>query len=201
MMTVPAPKTPPTDASGKWRRAVHEAIPEPPSFERLYEEHFEFIWRSIRGLGVHPAFVDDVTQDVFVIAHRRLDTYEASGALRSWLFGIARRVCRDHRRSARRKGPHVEVDEQQPAKNDDQEQRAASRQVLALVERFADALDDERREIFFLALIEGLPVSEVAETLGLNANTTYSRVRVLRRELARLLEESQQDPGGSDGPA
>lgn len=200
MMTVPAPKTVSPEASGEWCRQQTGERTQTPPFEQLYEQHFEFIWRSVRGLGVQSAFVDDVTQDVFIVAHRRLSTYEASGSLRSWLFGIARRVCRDHRRSAQRKGPHIEVDDQQPAKHDDQEQRVASRQVLALVERFAESLDDERREIFFLALIEGLPVAEVAETLGLNANTTYSRVRVLRHELARLLNESQQDPGGSNGP-
>jgi RNA polymerase sigma-70 factor (ECF subfamily) len=187
---------------GKWRPglAVVPVKAQAPTFEALYQAHFEFIWRSVRGLGVHPGFVDDLTQDVFVIAHRRLDSYEGTGSPRSWLFGIARRVCRDHRRSTQRKGPHVDIEDQQLRHDIDGDRKAASREALALVERFADGLDDEHREIFFLALIEGLSVAEVADTLGLNPNTTYSRVRVLRRDLARVLDLNPESGGSNELP-
>ncbi len=157
-------------------------------FEVVYSAYFEFVWRSVRGLGVPPAFVDDVTQDVFVIVHRKLDTLESPSALRSWLFGIARRVCKDHRRSASRKGPHVEIDPQREVDaNSNPQQHAASRQQLQIVEQFAAGLDEDRRALFFLVLIEGLQVGDAAETLGINVNTAYSRVRILRLELASAL--------------
>src|SRR5690606_5032480 len=121
-------------------------------------------------------------------------------AVKSWLFGIARRVCKDHRRSATRRGPHVELDEQREVDfGGDPQSHAVSREALNVVERFAESLDDERRAVFFLALIEGLPVSEVAEALGLNPNTTYSRVRVLRQELTQLLEGAPVAHRGNDG--
>ncbi len=172
----------------------------PLDFEEVYAEHFAFIWRSIRGLGVPPAAADDIAQDVFVIVHRKLDSLQSPQALKSWLFGIARRVCKDYRRSNMRRGPHLELDAQREVDgSSDPQQRAVSRQALGAVERFAESLDDERRAIFFLALIEGLPVSEVAETLGVNPNTTYSRVRVLRQELTQLLEGAPSVGRGNDG--
>src|SRR4051812_45143312 len=78
----------------------------PPSFDAIYEEHFDFVWRSVGRLGVDAAAVEDAAQDVFVIAHRRLAGFEGRSSVKTWLFGIALRVSRDHRRSARRKRSH-----------------------------------------------------------------------------------------------
>jgi DNA-directed RNA polymerase specialized sigma24 family protein len=68
------------------------------------------------------------------------------------------------------------------------------------VATYADALDEERRALFFLALVEGMPITDVADILASNANTVYSRVRVMRRELALLLKTSGLE-GDSRGPA
>ncbi len=169
-------------------------------FEQVYAQHFDFIYRSVRGLGVPASNVDDVTQEVFLIVHRKLDTLENPQALRGWLFGIARRLCKDHRRAATRRGPQLELDEQREVDVRRNPQiEAANRQALRVVEHFAAKLDDERRAIFFLALVEGLPVAEAAATLGLNVNTTYSRVRVLRQELALLLESETMQARGDHG--
>ncbi len=167
------------------------------SFERVYADHFDFIWRSVRGLGIPPAVVDDVTQDVFIIVHRKLDSLESPAAIRSWLFGIARRVCKDHRRSVARKGLHLELDaEREVDDGHDPQQHAASRQALDVVKGYVDKLDDDRRALFFLALVEGLSIAETADTLGLNVNTTYSRVRVMRKELSELLDANASGARG-----
>lgn len=197
----------PADASGSATRGK-SSIPPASSeraipvldFETVYAQHFDFIWRSVRGLGVPQAAVDDVTQDVFLIVHRKLDSLASPSALKSWLFGIARRVCKDHRRAATRRGVHVELDFDRDVDGTSDPQREAShRQALRTIERFADSLDDERRALFFLAFIEGLSTAEVADTLELNPNTTYSRVRALRSEIASLLESGGQNPGGDHG--
>ncbi len=166
----------------------HPSSVEPLEFERVYAQSFEFVWRSVRGLGIPQAAVDDVAQDVFVIVHRKLDSLSSAAALRSWLFGIVRRVCRDHQRSTARRGQHLELDaERECAYGHDPQERIASRQALGRVKAYAESLDDERRALFFLALVEGLSITETAEALGMNANTTYSRVRVLRRQLGDVL--------------
>lgn len=171
-------------------------------FERVYAENFDFIWRAVRSLGIPAESAEDVTHDIFLVVHRKLDTLEESSALRSWLFGIARRVCKDYRRALGRRGTHLELDAQREVDHrQDPQDVALSRQALQVVERYVDGLDDERRALFFLALLEGLSVAEVANTLELNPNTTYSRVRVMRRELAELLGAEASDTKGHDGSA
>lgn len=183
-------------------RTSGEARPAGLTFEGVYSEYFDFVWRSVRGLGIPAGSVDDVTQDVFLVVHRKLDTLVAPAALRSWLFGIVRRVCKDHRRAAVRRGPHLVLDAQREIDaGKDPQERAAERQALAVVERYADGLDEEHRALFCLALLEGLPIGEAAETLGLNPNTTYSRVRAMRRDLTELLGADSQSTGGHDGSA
>ncbi len=158
-----------------------------PSFDQVYEDHFGFVWRSVRGMGVPEANVDDAVQDVFVVVHRKLPSYEPRGSIGSWLFGIARRVAKDYRRSVARRGTHDLQAAESVSASDDPSGNAETRQILRVVERFMDELDDERRAIFVLAQVEGLPVASVAQMLGLNPNTTYSRLQVLRKELTTRL--------------
>jgi RNA polymerase sigma-70 factor, ECF subfamily len=166
-------------------------------FSRVYVEHFDFVWRAARGLGANPANVDDVVQEVFLIVHRKLGSLEHPEALRSWLFGITRRVCKDHRRSAARRGLHVELDQQREINPDrDPQAHAVGRQELRLVERYVDGLDEENRALFFLTLVEGLSIADAAKALNVNANTTYSRVRVLRQDLQALLTQDGERSKG-----
>lgn len=173
---------------------------ERPSFEAVYEAHFDFVWRTVRRFGTPLGAIDDVTQEVFMVAHRRLAEWQPTGSLRGWLFGIARRVASDHRRVAERQKRPVDPELQPVGTLQHPEESAESRQVFEMVQRFMAELDAERREIFFLAMLEELPIAEVAEALGLNPNTVYSRVRVLRRALADFLHQENQSHGGPDAP-
>ncbi len=71
--------------------------PELPDFGAVYEEYFDFVWRTLRRYGVPEAAMDDAIQDAFLVVHSRLPTFEGRSSLRTWIFGIARRVARDHR--------------------------------------------------------------------------------------------------------
>src|SRR4051812_17617014 len=55
----------------------------------IYEQNFEFVWRSLRRLGVSDESLDDATQEVFLVVFRRIAEFQGHSALRSWLFGIA----------------------------------------------------------------------------------------------------------------
>jgi len=180
--------------------APGDAATPRPDFETVYTEHFGFVWRAVRGLGVSVSSVDDVTQEVFLIVHRRLSSLDDPSALKSWLFGIARRVTKDYRRALGRRGEAVELDpERAPSAAGDPEQAHAERQSIRAVAAYSERLDDERRALFFLALVEGMPVLEVADMLGSNTNTTYSRVRTMRRELAVLLGLSTDKGATEEG--
>jgi RNA polymerase sigma-70 factor, ECF subfamily len=161
-------------------------------FTSLYEEFFEFVWRSVRRLGVPERALDDAVQDVFIVVHRRLDEFEGRSSVKSWLFGIARRVAHDHRRRASRKDrgeslPEAIADPYAPSPLES----ASRAQAVALLYRLLDALDDDKREVFILAELEQMTVPEIAEATSVNLNTAYSRLRAARRAFEQAIHRHQ----------
>jgi RNA polymerase sigma-70 factor (ECF subfamily) len=157
-------------------------IDRPAEFEAVYEEHFAFVWRTVRRLGVPERSVDDAVQDVFVVVHRRLRVFEGRSSMRTWLYGIARRVAHDHRRRVGRKErgealPDGLADPSAPAPD----REVARAQAARLLHSILEGLDDDKREVFVLAELEQMTVPEIAEATGVNLNTVYSRLRAARQ--------------------
>lgn len=162
------------------------------TFERVYDEFFDFVYRNARRLGVPPSAADDVVQEVFVVTHRRLSEYDGRASLQSWIYGILANTVRDFRRSFRRKqAPLVSAeldDDLALATSDSSPESAAQNQrdaatLLALL----DELPDAQRELIVLADLEQMSVPEICECLGGNLNTVYSRLRVARQALKAKL--------------
>lgn len=165
-------------------RAAFETL----TFEQVYSAHFSFVWRSAKRLGARDGALDDVVQEVFVVVHRRLADFEGRSALRTWLFGIAARVVRDHRRSTRRRDPGCEVDpDTLRAESSGPDETAEKAEAVRLLHALLDELDDERREVFVMAELEQMAMPEIAEALGVNVNTAYARLRTARQEFEQAL--------------
>src|SRR5262245_61443073 len=90
-----------------------------PSFSAVYKAYFDFVWSSVRRLGVGEESVDDVVQEVFVIIHSRLYTLQQPESLRSWVYGVVRRTVSGYHRSRRALGAQgvdgSAIDETYPA--------------------------------------------------------------------------------------
>lgn len=157
-----------------------------PTFEEAYEQLFDFVWRSLRRLGVPPAAVDDALQDVFVVVHRRLAEFEGRSSLKTWVFGIALRVARDHQRTARRKGGHEPLDPRIPDESPGPVESLARAEAMRELDRILATLDEDKRTVFILAELEQMTAPEIAEALGINPNTVYSRLRAARRAFDAL---------------
>lgn len=160
----------------------------PPSFDEIYEASVDFLWRSARALGVPPASIDDVLQDVFVVVHRRLPEFEGRASVRTWLARILVRVVQEHRRRFRRHEDHAALSEDvaDPHASGPLEE-VAQAQAVRLLEAILDAMPEDQRTVFVLAEIEQMPAPEIAAALEINANTVYSRLRLARREYDRSL--------------
>src|ERR1700730_7073255 len=86
---------------------VGETVAPLPTFAQLYESQFSFVWRSARRLGTPEASIDDVVQEIFLVAHRKLPQFEGRSSIKTWVFGIVINVVRTHRRALRAKHPHA----------------------------------------------------------------------------------------------
>ncbi|MBK8239739.1 MAG: sigma-70 family RNA polymerase sigma factor [Deltaproteobacteria bacterium] len=166
--------------------------------EHLHREHYAYVWRTLRHLGVAPGWIDDACQEVFVVVHRRVDEFEGRSDVTTWLFAIARRVAADHRRSqwrtARRHAALAAqrcVEDDGPMRFDDP---VARTEAADRVQRFLDGLDDDKRAVFVLWAFEDLNGPEIASRLDMNLNTVYSRLRLARAEFELACREAGGAP-------
>lgn len=163
-------------------------MPQPPDsaeFGALYAAHFAAVWRTLKRLGVHPGFVDDAAQEVFVTAFRRWGDFEGRSTARTWLLGIAVRVASDARRKQR---PTEAVSEAWAAPASGPEAETAARESVRRVERLLAELPPDRREVLVLVDVEGYSMPEVAEATGVNLNTLYTRLRAARQTFEALVQ-------------
>lgn len=150
-----------------------------PSLTALFEAHYDFVWRSLRRLGVLEPGVDDAAQEVFVVAARKLDRIER-GAERAFLFGTALRVASDARR-ARARRPEVaegsEVLDAVWATGPDLDELVEHKRARELLDHVLESMPSEVRAVFALYELEGMTMSEIAACTGAAPGTVASRLR------------------------
>lgn len=173
---------------GREARPVAPSVEPLSSFAEIHVRYFEFVWASLRGLGVSEHGIEDATQDVFIILHRRLPDFEARSTLKTFLFGIVVGVARNYRRSAKhsaRLTPLSDAPELADTRSSPFERTAASQAFSELV-CVLDQMDDAKREVLVLSEWEEMSSPEIAEVLGIGLNTVYSRLRLARAEFERI---------------
>lgn len=173
------------------------------SLEAIYDEYFDFVWRSLRRLGVHPGLLDDALQDVFVVVHRRLAEFERRSTLKTWLFGICLRVAADYQKRARLRGRADELGPELPDPDaPDPLEQAARGEAVQFLDAQLLALDPDKRAVFILAELEGMSCPEIAAAVGANVNTVMSRLKAARAKFEAALRRHQaRDRHRSGGAA
>jgi RNA polymerase sigma-70 factor (ECF subfamily) len=153
-------------------------------FDALYREHFGFVWRSLRRLGVPEQALDDAAQEVFVVVHRRARELHLETSAKACLFAIAQRVASDQRRWVRRKGHTLPLGEEPVGASATPLDQAMQREASELVLAFLAQLDEARRAVFLLSELEQMTAPEIAHVLAANLNTVYYRIASARRAFA-----------------
>ncbi len=156
--------------------------------EALFREHASFVAGFLRRMGVPDADLEDLTQDVFMIAHRKGGYIVGSATPRSWLGAIGVRVAANARRArVRRREDYDEVALQSAmAQQRSPEEAVAIRDAMWRVQCALDALDLEHRATFVLFEIEGMPCQEIATALEIPVGTVYSRLHAARKRFQRI---------------
>ncbi len=190
-----ADSEPPPSAMRSVRREEGVEAGAVPSFEAVYDEYVDFVYRSVRRLGIPESAAPDVTQEIFLTIHRRLESYEARSSLKTWIFGVALGVVRNQRRRFARvraneppMDPNAEAQlarAEAPAE-EDPHRRAERQQAVQLLHRILDEMDDEKREVFVLADLEQVPPAEIAASTSTKLFTVYSRLRAAREQFSSI---------------
>ena len=154
-----------------------------PEFRTVYETYFPFVWRYAANRGVPPMAIDDVVQEVFVVVHHRLASFEGRSSLRTWLAGVCRNVLRDYLRKRGNQKAGDSLDDQVEIRSDGIGPAEALERKVAveLLDELLEQMSELQREVFILCDIEQLSAVEVAEMLGVNENTLRTRLRAGRQ--------------------
>jgi len=166
--------------------AIRGASPgDEPDIEQVFRQNLEFVRRAVASsLGPGDPDLDDVVQEVFLVAMNKLRSFDGSCRITTWLYGINWRVVSQHRR--RRKirrffsltgEESAHAPEHGPPEADAIAVQA-SREVYAVLDR----MTEKKRQVLVLYELEGYSGAETAEILGCEVSTVWTRLHYARDE-------------------
>lgn len=151
------------------------------NFREVYDTHFDFVWRVAANRGVPSSALDDVVQEVFIVVHRKLASFESRSSLRTWIAGIVRRVVADYRAKRGNRAAGDQSLEVEPSVEQASFETLERKAAVELLDNLLAKMSEEQREVFVLHEIEQMRCSEIAELTGANENTVWTRLRAARR--------------------
>ncbi len=163
-----------------------------PAAERaLYDAHVERVYRLAYRMTGDPALAQDFTQDAFIRAFQKLDTFRGESSLSTWLHTVTTSVVLNGLRKVKRFRQR-ETD-LESARRVTRESRESEPDLKERLKRAVDGLPDGYRTVFLMHDVEGYTHQEIAGALGVAPGTSkaqLSRARAkLRTELADFAEE------------
>lgn len=169
---------------------------ELPATEALFAQHFDDVYRMVAhllGPGASDADIEDITQHVFVTAHRARGRFRGESQPTTWLYGIATRVVLNTLRSWRRHRRLVaalELEAVAPAPSP--EASTEARQELARVWQALMRIPPKKRIVYVLHVIEGRSGAQIAELLDIPVATVWTRLHHARKALEAALTRAQR---------
>ncbi len=162
----------------------------PPALDvvTIHAAHAGFVWSALQRFGVRDADLEDALQEVFVVVHQRLASYDPTVRVTTWLYGIALRVAASFRRRAHvrreRIVDHVpDVQAMAPRPEDAAADCEARERLLSIL----DSMDLEKRAVLVMFEIDGLSCDEIAAVAGVPVGTVYSRLHAARQAFQQSL--------------
>ena len=155
----------------------------------IHAAHANFVWLLLQRFGVRERDLEDALQEVFVVVHQRLHTYDPTCRITTWLYGITQRVAIAWRRKAhvRREHAYDVVPEPEGGETYTPERAASDGQARQRLEAILDELDPDKRAVFVMFEIDGMTCEEIASLLGVPVGTVYSRLHGARKAFEKSL--------------
>lgn len=164
----------------------------------LIDAHYDFVWRSLRYLGLSDPDAEDAAQQVMCVLARRLADVRP-GAERPFLFSTATNVAGTYRRTQRRHPETAEDDlDALAAAIPSSEELIDERRAHETLQRILQAMPVELRLVFVLYEIEELTTPAIAEMIGVPVGTIASRLRRARelfQEIVKRVQAAQRPRG------
>ena len=166
---------------------------DPTAFDAIVERHKGAVFRAAMAALRNREDAEDVTQETFITAYRKLDTFRGESQLRTWLSRIAWNRSMDHRRRGKfRSFLHLDEPDavELPSLEADPERKTLAASVHGKVRRQIDRLPENLRDTLLLATAGDLDYASIAELMGVREGTIKSRVHEARAMLRSSLEDA-----------
>jgi RNA polymerase sigma-70 factor, ECF subfamily len=173
-----------------WRRELARGDPEARArfYERYLDDVLGWCWR-LGGGTVEP---EDAAHDVFVVALSKVSAFRGDSSLRTWLFGVTRRVLANKRRRVRTRRSREQLVPEHSGRfrspGPGPLEEALRDEELAQVHRCLETLSRKDREVLVLSALEGRPAREVAELIGTTEGAVYTRLHHARKRFKRVAQ-------------
>lgn len=164
---------------------------EPWALEQFYRQHARKVLGWAIRLGGKRLDPEDIAQDVFAIAFRRMHTFRSESSVSTWLYGITRNVIQNARRRAtvRRWVGLDDVPEIEEEREPGPDALLDARRRRRVVQEALETMSPRYREVLVLCDLEGRSAPEAGEMLGVPAGTVYSRLHYARKSFAGALDD------------
>ncbi|MGB3561903.1 MAG: RNA polymerase sigma factor [Thermoanaerobaculia bacterium] len=171
------------------------------AFSEIFGRYREPIHRYVLTLVREAGAADDLTQETFVRAYRKLPTLEDPSKVSSWLYRIATNLSYDRFRKASRRddmisldGTSAELGDPLPTEPADDSPRldkvVEQREMSGCVQDYLEELPDDYRAVILLHDLEGLTNPEIAAMLGCSLATAKIRLHRARKKLKQALDNA-----------
>ena len=189
----PIPSSPPALDTGDDVLVARVRAGELAAFELLMRRHNQRLYRLVRSVLHDDAEVEDVMQETYCAAFSHLDRFEGRATFLTWLLTIGRNEALARRRRRARlvavgELPHEESEPMESVPVRTPEERAASHEMVALVEAALDRLPDDYRQVFALRVLDSLDTAETAAVLGVSEDAVKQRLHRARALLQGEIE-------------
>lgn len=154
----------------------------------------EDVFRICLGFSRNPSDAEDLSQDVYLKAFRKIGSVREPGALRAWLLRIARNTCLDHQKKSRLfRLFQRRVTPDDARENPPQHEQMDTGERLAKLKEAVRRLPRKQRVVFVFREYGHLSYTEMAETLGLRPGTVMSRLNRARQAVQKWMNEGNDE--------
>jgi RNA polymerase sigma-70 factor (ECF subfamily) len=171
--------------AAEWARVQDAQAGDLAAFERLYRDNERRVFALCMRLSSDPALAEELTQEVFIRAWRKLGSFRGQSAFSSWLYPLTVNVALTERRSRRRRlariVPTDDVTTLEP------KAPAPTPEAGFDLEKAMAGLPPGARRVFVLHDVEGRTHEEIASLLGLAPGTSKAQLHRARKLLREVL--------------
>lgn len=166
------------------------------AMNRLYEEHAARVYTVVRRLAGEDALAEDLAQEAWIRAFRKLDLFRGDSSFGTWMYRLATNTALNRLRRRNRR-PEVEREgDPRPSNPTPVDEAVINQKVLS---EALDRLPPGYRRVLVLHDVEGFTHAEIGELLGIAPGTSKSQLHKARARMRELIEPSSEREEAGNG--